>query len=374
MTTGTLDDHQPQGRWSTLRSRVGYVLIIVGVLTLVLIGVVIPMPYVIEGPGPTFNVLGKDGGKKIIQVSGAQTYPTKGQLRMVTVSLRGGPGSHVTGLEVLWALASKDSQVYREEEIYPKSLSADDVKKIAQAQMTGSQSSAEVAALTELGMTVPATFTVVSVGKDSPSAGKLKEGDVLTAITIDGTRHELKDGASLFSIMEKTPAKTPVTVDFNRSGVAHQVTVKSVKRPDGQGSIIGVGLDPKVKPPVKVTVSLQDWGPVGGNDVRPRHRRHDDEGVANPRTGDRGYGRHLDGWGSPDDLGRAPKDAWRIGCWRPLVPPAVRELRRRGRRRPAGDADRPGRHAPRGTRRRRGHRGASHVEPADLPREVGTAA
>lgn len=260
MTTGTLDDHQPQGRWSTLRSRVGYVLIIVGVLTLVLIGVVIPMRYVIEGPGPTFNVLGKDGGKKIIQVSGAQTYPTKGQLRMVTVSLRGGPGSHVTGLEVLWALASKDSQVYREEEIYPKSLSADDVKKIAQAQMTGSQSSAEVAALTELGMTVPATFTVVSVGKDSPSAGKLKEGDVLTAITIDGTRHELKDGASLFSIMEKTPAKTPVTVDFNRSGVAHQVTVKSVKRPDGQGSIIGVGLDPKVKPPVKVTVSLQDVG------------------------------------------------------------------------------------------------------------------
>ena len=78
---------------------------------------------------------------------------------------------------------------------------------VAVGILTPEEGEQMLAALTELGMTVPATFTVVSVGKDSPSAGKLKEGDVLTAITIDGTRHELKDGASLFSIMEKTPAK-----------------------------------------------------------------------------------------------------------------------------------------------------------------------
>ena len=55
--------------------------------------VLVPVPYVILTPGPTLNTLGTDSsGKSLISISGRVTYPTTGNLNMVTVSFEGGPG------------------------------------------------------------------------------------------------------------------------------------------------------------------------------------------------------------------------------------------------------------------------------------------
>ena len=45
-----------------------------------------PVPYAELSPGPTFNVLGSQKGTALITITGRTTYPTTGQLRMVTVA------------------------------------------------------------------------------------------------------------------------------------------------------------------------------------------------------------------------------------------------------------------------------------------------
>src|ERR1700722_1121805 len=63
-----------------------------GVIAALAVAVLIPVPYVILGPGPTLNTLGQDSsGKPLITITGHPTYPTNGHLNMVTVGFRGGP-------------------------------------------------------------------------------------------------------------------------------------------------------------------------------------------------------------------------------------------------------------------------------------------
>ena len=40
----------------------------------------LPVPYVIESPGPTYNTLGETQGHPVINVSGRETYPAAGSL------------------------------------------------------------------------------------------------------------------------------------------------------------------------------------------------------------------------------------------------------------------------------------------------------
>ncbi|PMC99466.1 signaling protein, partial [Brevibacterium paucivorans] len=65
---------------------------------LVLVTVVLPVPYMVETPGPVFNTLGKvkDTDKDVVEITGAKTYPTDGQLNMLTVGVVGGPDRHMS--------------------------------------------------------------------------------------------------------------------------------------------------------------------------------------------------------------------------------------------------------------------------------------
>ena len=64
----------------------------VGTAAAIAVSVLIPVPYVILGPGPTLNTLGSLSGTPLIKISGHPTYPASGHLNMVTVSYAGGPG------------------------------------------------------------------------------------------------------------------------------------------------------------------------------------------------------------------------------------------------------------------------------------------
>jgi PDZ domain-containing protein len=66
----------------------------IGTAVAIAISVLVPVPYVILGPGPTLNTLGKDSsGQPLITISGHATYPTNGHLNMVTVSYQGCQGN-----------------------------------------------------------------------------------------------------------------------------------------------------------------------------------------------------------------------------------------------------------------------------------------
>ena len=62
------------------------------VLAGLVVAAVVTVPYVALSPGPTVNTLGKPNGKELIQISGRTTFPTTGNLNLVTVSYSGGPG------------------------------------------------------------------------------------------------------------------------------------------------------------------------------------------------------------------------------------------------------------------------------------------
>ena len=63
-----------------------------GVIAALALAVLVPVPYVILGPGPTLNTLGRDSsGQPIITIAGHPTYPAIGHLNQVTVCYQGGP-------------------------------------------------------------------------------------------------------------------------------------------------------------------------------------------------------------------------------------------------------------------------------------------
>ena len=62
----------------------------VGVVLLVVFGVLgaaVPVPYVAQVPGPTFNTLGEMDGEPIISVEGHERNETEGELTLTTVGV-----------------------------------------------------------------------------------------------------------------------------------------------------------------------------------------------------------------------------------------------------------------------------------------------
>src|SRR5699024_12640701 len=76
-------------RERTRLSRRGWTVLVSGVLVLVfvLLGTLVRVPYVVLGPGPTFDILGKVDGEPVVRVDGNDTYDNEGVFRMVTVAI-----------------------------------------------------------------------------------------------------------------------------------------------------------------------------------------------------------------------------------------------------------------------------------------------
>lgn len=226
----------------------------------------IPVPYVIESPGPTYDVLGKSGDVPFIEVhSDDATYDTSGQLRMVTVSNTGGPFSTVTLGQVLLAKLDSSSHVIPAEDVYPKDITAEELEEISKAQMTQSQSTAAAAALAELGYPVKAAVRIEGPVKDSPADGKVEEGDILLAIiTPDGVRHEVDRPAVPFALARELEPDSNITLVVQRAGKTLEIQSKTYKpQPvplDFVGSKFGIYLTAKVDLPFEVDIHLERVG------------------------------------------------------------------------------------------------------------------
>ena len=85
----------------------------------------LPVPYVVESPGPTFNTLANDNGKPVISVTGRETFPAKGNLDLTTVYVDGGPNGPVTVFEAFSAWLDKSKAIYPEELIYPTGITTE---------------------------------------------------------------------------------------------------------------------------------------------------------------------------------------------------------------------------------------------------------
>lgn len=231
--------------------------IIVSAFLTVLLGALIallPAPYVIYSPGPATNVLGSVDGRKLITVTGHQTYPTSGTLDMTTVEIFGGPGRRLSLLEVMQGWVSRVDAVVPEAQVYPPGQTQQQVEQETTAEMTDSQQQATAAALRELGLTVPETVRVAEVQPDAPAAAVIKAGDVITGI--DG--RPATDSAALRNEITALKPGARVSVQLKRDG--KDLTVETTTTSSEGRTVLGVGLDPQFRFPVDVSFGTKDVG------------------------------------------------------------------------------------------------------------------
>jgi Lon-like protease len=225
----------------------------VGVIAALAIAVLVPVPYVILGPGPTLNTLGKDSsGQPLITITGHPTYPTTGHLNMVTVGYQGGPGVNINIFSALAAWLNPHEAVVPESELFAPGQSAQEAQQQDTQEMTGSQQDATAAALTELH--IPYQPVVAQAQPGYPAYGKLRAGDVITAV--DGT--PVTSEPALTALINAHPAGTVLTLTILRGGRTEQVQMAT--KQVGGDQVIGVEIG-RFKFPFTVKFNV---GEIGG--------------------------------------------------------------------------------------------------------------
>ena len=151
-------------------------------LALGITAVSLPVPYVVESPGPTFNTIGQDNGKPVISVTGHETFPAKGNLDLTTVYVDGGPNGPVSVFEAFSAWLNGTKAVYPQELLFPTGVTKEQSQQESATAMTTSQENAVASALKELDIPFGQKMQVAGLPDDSASKGLLQAGDVLVSI------------------------------------------------------------------------------------------------------------------------------------------------------------------------------------------------
>jgi PDZ domain-containing protein len=231
--------------------RRGVTVLLGAVITALLsIGVfAVPIPYVILGAGPTVNTLGQEDGKEVIQVSGRSTSTSAGQLRLTTVGVQ--PNAKL--LPAIYGWFRHDEAVVPRELVYPPGKTEKQVEQDNAEEFQVSQTSAETAALREMGY--PVQVVVKSVDAAGPSNGLLRAGDVIT--TVDG--QPVQTGANLVDLIQAKPSGSRLTIGYVRGGARATTTVTSAAS-NGGTPRIGVSIDQQQPHPFSITFNVGDIG------------------------------------------------------------------------------------------------------------------
>ncbi|MBQ5557587.1 MAG: Lon protease [Aeriscardovia sp.] len=151
----TLQSVQPSGeKCHWWRRNVGWVLFVALAACLFL-----PTNYVIEMPGPTMNVLGREtldngaSGRAVtskedtIRIAGAPVKPTSGKLLMVTVNVEGSPRVPINAMQTLAAWFHPQEAVMPREVVFPIGETTRAYDKQISGQMSSAQGRAQSVAL-----------------------------------------------------------------------------------------------------------------------------------------------------------------------------------------------------------------------------------
>ena len=237
---------------------------------LAVLAFVLPVPYVVQEPGPVFDTLGTVGanGPTVVQISKAKTYDSGGHIYMTTVEdVPGDCNSHpLLSTAVKAWFDRNDSVVPVQAECSPTQTSGD-VVLTDESDMAESQINAEVAALTTLGYHVIGHEVIVAgVDPDYPAARYLKPEDVISSI--DGSK--ITRPQQVITAIRSRPVGSKLAFDFTRHGKPLHATITSVAAPTSNGGtdakVPFVGFTPSPRPlfnGVSVTIGINPED-VGG--------------------------------------------------------------------------------------------------------------
>jgi Lon-like protease len=216
----------------------------------------LPVHYAVLNPGPVLNTLGKADGKPLIAITGHATYPTSGQLDLLTVSVFGGPDRRVNLISVINGWLSRSSAVVPEEDIFAPGQTQQQSDAENKAEMVSSQESATAAALSTLGIPVPTTLSVAGLQAKSPAAEVLKTGDVILAVN----GRSITDLATLRTELQQTKAGDTVKVEVRRKGQTKTVSARTIASDQDGHTALGVYIDPAFHFPFSVKIQIEDIG------------------------------------------------------------------------------------------------------------------
>ncbi|MFE7409815.1 YlbL family protein [Streptomyces laurentii] len=237
-------------------------------ITLLCVGVLIPVPYSEMSPGPTVNTLGEARGEPVLQISGQKTYPTTGNLNMTTVRVTSADYK-MNAIEAVYKWLAHDSVIVPHETLYPDGKTEEQSSQENAEEFSQSQESAKVAALKELDIPVTTRVVVATVVKGTPAEGKLHAGDVIRAV--DGT--PIKAPGDVAKIVTKhkpgqrvaftiTPAKEAAAAAkaHKDANVTEQVVLTTAKSEEGDRAIVGIQAGTDHVFPFTVDIKLADVG------------------------------------------------------------------------------------------------------------------
>jgi PDZ domain-containing protein len=220
-------------------------------LLLGLLGVAVPVPYVAQVPGPTYNTLGDIKGETVITLEGRDRDDASGNLNLTTVEVSSG------GLSLVQAVRGwfdSEVSVVPEESVYPPDRSEEETRRANREAFLTSEEVAEAVALGRLGY--PEKVVVRGLSDESPSADVLEENDAIEAV--DG--RPTPDLAALTEVLTGTPAGTAVEIEFSRNGDPRTATVTTAAAPGREGSLLGVTVRDMPSAPFDVDVRVEKVG------------------------------------------------------------------------------------------------------------------
>ncbi|GEB52865.1 MULTISPECIES: S16 family serine protease [Streptomyces] len=189
-----MSETTPRPRMSRRRRLVLCATPVVLLLALVLL---VPLPYSLAQPGETADVLGKQGGKPVISLSGAKAHKDDGKLLSVTIAATQ-PQATVRVGDVVQAWFARDRAVMPRDAVYPGGGDTRDAEKRIAAEMKDSQDKAVTAALRQLHRSpddVKISLRLGDVG--GPSAGLFFSLGIIDKLDGDGSGGSLTGGHTI---------------------------------------------------------------------------------------------------------------------------------------------------------------------------------
>ncbi|WNF27314.1 S16 family serine protease [Streptomyces sp. C11-1] len=156
-----------------------------------------PLPFTLARAGVTADVLGEDGGRPVITITGAETRATEGQLRMTTI-LATGPKADVRIGSVIDGWFRTDRAVMPRDSVYPTGGSEKEIEQHNLNDMKESQNVAVDAALNYLDREPGSMRVDVDLGDiGGPSAGLLLSLGIIDKLVGDGSGGDLTGGRTI---------------------------------------------------------------------------------------------------------------------------------------------------------------------------------
>ncbi len=245
----------PRRRWSgrALAALIsGLVLVI-----LIALAAVLPVPFVILSPGPTFNTIGEVDGRPLVEISDTTTYPTSGALDMTTIREEGEPRSPLTVFGALAAWVDPNRAVLPRELLYGDDETTEEVEQRNAVMFSTSQSNAVAAALNTIGEPVLEDVVVTAVIEGTPAYGVLNAGEQILAI--DGT--DVASPADVVDAVRAQPIGSTLVFTVLRDGEPMDVEVVSAANPDDPAvPYIGITVGVNYRAEFPIVFTLQDVG------------------------------------------------------------------------------------------------------------------